>query len=134
MLTQRQAAISSQFGRTGRGRPTEENRAQLVLGSGTVVLRLIFELEQEFERAGQAEFLHQPTVDGARHTLAGTRMAAAAVRPVQRPQLLARTPLLQQQLIVVVENEQREGTVQCAGPRVAGRLVEMSDFPIRCVH
>src|SRR5579862_6804427 len=70
----------------------------------------------------------------ARHTLAVTRMAAAAVRPVERPELLARAALLQQELIVLIKNEQREGAVQGASARVAGCFVEMPDFSIRLVY
>src|SRR6185312_3867916 len=55
----------------------DEHRAQLMLRPGAVELGLIPELEQELQRAGQAELLVQPPMDGRLHALGPPWMAAA---------------------------------------------------------
>src|SRR5258708_25441086 len=61
-------------------------------------------------------------------------MAAAAVRPVQRPQTLRRRALLQQQLTVAVENEQRERPMQDAPAVMALGLAEVSYFAVGFIY
>src|SRR6185436_2142875 len=66
------------------------------------------------ERTRETELLLEAARDGVRHDLAAARMRAAGVRPEARPQHLARAALLQQQLVLCVEDEDRERTVQRA--------------------
>ncbi len=66
--------------------------------------------------------------------LRAARVAAAAIRPVQRPQTLRRRALLQEQLPVVVENQKRERPVQHAAAPVAVGLAHMADFAVGGVH
>src|SRR6202034_806700 len=105
-----------------------------MLGAGLIELRLILELKEEMQRAGEAELLAQPAVDGGLHGLTTPRMAAAAVRPVQRPEPLGGGALLQQQLLPAVEDQQRKGAVQDTLTGMAARLVQVSQFAIGAVH
>src|SRR6476660_4146896 len=76
----------------------DEDRAELAFGPGRIELRLVLEFEQKMQRAGEPQLLHQAAVNGSFHALRASRMAAAAVGPVQRPESLAGRALLSQQL------------------------------------
>jgi hypothetical protein len=89
----------------------DEYRTQLVLGSGGVELRMIFELEQKPERATQPEFLVKTALRGDFHALPAARVAATAIGPIERPQSLGARTLLDQQLTGRIENQQRERPV-----------------------
>src|ERR1700738_1439234 len=99
--------------------------AQLVLGELRVVLRLVLELEQEFELCGHAEFLAQAATDRVLHLLATAGMRAAGVGPVARPQAFALRALLQEQFARGIEHEQREPAVQRSAAAVCkdGRII-----------
>src|ERR1700681_4345524 len=99
----------------------DEDRAEFVLGSGGIELRLVLELEQKMQRTAQAQLLIQPTVDRALQGLGAPGMTAAAIGPVQRPKPFGRRPLLQQALAGAAEDEQGESPMQDAGPLVAQR-------------
>src|SRR5690606_18472379 len=60
-------------------------------------------------------------------------MRAARVRPVVRPERLRRGALLQQQLVVAVEHEDRERAMQHAVADVTFGLRLAADFPIELV-
>src|SRR6266481_2908549 len=78
------------------GSASDEHRTKLIFGARFVELRLVLELEQKMQRAAQPEFLIQAAVDRRLHGLGAARMAAAAIRPIQRPQAFECRPLLQQ--------------------------------------
>src|SRR6185437_6469636 len=113
------------------GASPNEYRAQLMLRPDAVELRLILELEQEMQRALESKLLIQPPVDGHLHALGPPRMAAATVRPIMRPQPFRRRATLQQQLAAVIENEQRECSVQHTLPIMATRLAQVPDLAVR---
>src|SRR5690606_28351093 len=88
--------------------------AILVLRADRAVLRVILELVQKLERTREPELLLEPPDHGLLHRFAVARMRAARVRPVVRPERLRRGALLQQQLVVAVEHEDRERAMQHA--------------------
>src|SRR5262245_14899287 len=101
-----------------------------MLGADRAELRLVFELVEILERTAEPELLLQPTRDGIRHRFAAARMRAARVRPVAGPQHLARAALLQQQLVVAIENEDRERAMQHSEAGVAIGLAFVADLAI----
>src|SRR5579863_6687345 len=112
------------------GTAADEHRAELVLCPEIVELRLILELEQELQRALEPELLIQAPVDRRLHAFGPPRMAAATVRPIVRPQPLPRRATLQQQIAAVVENEQRERTMQNTPSFMATRLAQVAHLLI----
>src|SRR5262249_13133349 len=112
----------------------DEHRTELVLGAHRLKLRVILELEQKREAATDPELLVQSAVDRRLHGLGAARVAAAAVRPVKRPDLLRGGSPLHQQLPTVVEDEERERTMQHAATGVAQRLAEVPDLTVAFVH
>jgi hypothetical protein len=71
------------------------DRAQLVFGADVAEAGGVFELVQKPERRTQPEFLFEAASYRQIHCFAGPWMAAAAVRPVQRPQAFVGVSLLQ---------------------------------------
>src|SRR5579871_2982825 len=65
-----------------------EDRAQLVLGPDAIELSLIMELVDELQWTAHPELLIQAPMNRTLHRLGAAGVAAAAVRPVQRPQPL----------------------------------------------
>jgi hypothetical protein len=76
-----------------------------MLGARLVELRVVLKFEQKFEGAGYSELFVQASPRRGRHTLGGARMAAATVRPVERPETLGGGSLLHQQLTAAIENQ-----------------------------
>src|SRR5580700_2233344 len=111
-----------------------EHRAQLLLRARRIELRTILEFEQEMQRTTQAKLLLQTAVDRRLHSLGPTRMAAATVRPVQRPEPLGRRALLQQQLAVSIEDQQRKGAMQNAVTTMTLSLAQVADFAVGFIH
>jgi|ERR1700685_2110936 hypothetical protein len=105
-----------------------------MFGPARVELGLILKLEQKLQRTAQPELLVQAALNGRFHGLAAPRMAAAAVRPVERPQPFAGRSLLQEQLTPVIEDQQRKCPVQNALAIVAQILVQKSDFSVGPVY
>ena len=64
---------------------TEQSSCSAPVG---VELRMVLELEQEFEVAADTQLFRQASPGGDIHGLRASRMAAAAVGPVQRPEPL----------------------------------------------
>src|SRR5688572_27717 len=104
-----------------------------MLGADGAELRLILELVEILERTREAELLLQAACHGIRHGFAAARMRAAGIRPVPRPEHLALAALLQQQLVVAIEDEDRERTVQRALARMAIGLALEADLAIMVV-
>src|SRR5690606_17141469 len=104
--------------------------AKLVLGTLLAELGVIDELVDELEFRGHAELLLEPAMYGFIHLLARARMRAAGVGPVARPQPLLGAALLQQQLALLVEDEQRERPVQHAGGIVRLGLADGADLVV----
>src|ERR1700679_1150391 len=102
-----------------------------MLGTGGVELGLILEFEKKPQGAGYPELLAQPALSGRLHGLAAARMRAAAVGPVQGPEPLAGCPLLDEQVAVAVENQQRKGPMQNAVALVAASLAQTAHIAIR---
>src|SRR5262249_51687569 len=113
---------------------TDEHRAQLVLGAGRAELRLVPEFEQKMQATGQAQLLLQPAVDGTVHALGPSRVAAAAVGPVQGPEPFSGRALLKQQLAVPIENQQGKRPMQHAAASVTVGAVQMADFAVGIVY
>src|SRR5580698_5328789 len=112
----------------------DEHRAQLLLRAGRLELRLVLELEQKLQRTAQTQLLVEPPLNGGLHALRPARVAAATIRPVQRPEALRGGALLQQQLALAVEYQQGERPVQHALPVVALRLAQVADFAVGLVN
>jgi hypothetical protein len=100
------------------------HRTELVLSPIGVELCLIFEFEQKLQIAGHPEFFKQPPAGGGLQGLAATRMAAAAIRPIEWPETFARRALLDQQFAVAVENQERKGPMQDSAAFVAADFAE----------
>src|SRR5277367_4670288 len=83
-----------------------EYRTKLVLGARLVELRLVLKLEQIVQRAANPELLVEAAMDGFLHGFSAARMAAAAVRPEQRPEALARGALLKQKFPAIIKYQQ----------------------------
>src|SRR5688500_12293041 len=101
-----------------------------MLGADGAKLRLVLELVEKLERAGEAELLLQAARDGVCHRFAAARMRAAGIRPVTGPEHLALAALLQQQLVLAIEDEDRERAVQHAVAQMAIGLAFEADLAI----
>jgi hypothetical protein len=111
----------------------EIDGAQLVLRAHGAELRVVLELVEVLERTGEAELLLKAARDRLGHVLAAARMRATRVRPIARPQHLARRPLLQQQLIGGIEDEDRERTVQQPSARMGIGFSLEADLAVEVV-
>src|SRR5579862_9568482 len=70
-------------------RAADVNRTQLLLAAVGIKARLVLKLKQILQRAADAELLAQPPSRRHLQRFRASRMAAAAVGPVKRPQSLA---------------------------------------------
>src|ERR1700751_4088160 len=82
----------------------------------------------------QAQLLLQPAVNGGLHAFGTPRVTAAAVGPVQRPEPFRRRAVLQPQLTVPVENQQRKCPMQDATACVTVGPVEVANFAVGIVY
>src|SRR5688572_14307829 len=73
---------------------------------------MVFELIQILERARETELLREPPRDRQADRLAPARVRAAGIRPETRPEHLAQSALLEQELVVAIEDEDRERAMQ----------------------
>jgi len=110
------------------------DRAQFVLRTPGIELRLILEFEQKLQRAAQSELFMQATMNRGLGGLGLARVAAHAVRPEQRPKPLGRRPLLDQQFAVVIEYEKGKRTVKNTAAIVALRFAHVADFAVGLIH
>src|ERR1700690_4210712 len=76
------------------GRATDKYRTKLVLGSGCIELRLILEFEQVLQGTIDPQLLPQPPFRRKFQSFVAPRVTAAAIRPIQRPEPFAGSPLL----------------------------------------
>src|SRR6185295_6507622 len=92
--------------------PADEHRVVLVLDAAAArLLGPVDEASRLFEGAREPALLLQATHRRRPQVLSDPRMAAAGVRPVERPEHLLPAALLDEELAPVAENEDREGLV-----------------------
>src|SRR5579863_9177571 len=84
----------------------DENRTKFVLGARLVELRLVLELEEKVQRAANSQLFVEAAMDRVLHVFSAARMAAAAVRPIERPEALASGALLNQKFPDFIKYQQ----------------------------
>src|SRR5579863_4673015 len=88
------------------GAAPDEYGTKLVLGARLVELRLVLKLEEIVQRAANPQLLVEAAMDRFLHGFGAARMAAAAIRPKQRPEALARGALLNQKFPEIIKYQQ----------------------------
>jgi hypothetical protein len=105
-----------------------------MLGTGGVELSLILEFEQKLQGARYPQFLAQAALRGHLHGLAAARVRATAVGPIQGPEPLGGGTLLDEQVAIAVENQQRKGSMQNAATLVAASLAQTAHIAIGRIY
>lgn len=92
--------------------PPDEYRADLVFHDTVLHEHIPVRQHHPYVLCGRAEFVVDPSASGILVRFVRHRVAAAAVRPGERPGLLRAAPLLEEQLPFLIEEEYGKSTVE----------------------